>query len=48
MERMRERGVLVGVNGPHANVIKIRPPLVFDASNADRLLEALDASLASP
>lgn len=45
---MRERGVLVGVDGPHANVIKIRPPLVFSESDADRLLEALDLSLASP
>jgi 4-aminobutyrate aminotransferase-like enzyme/Ser/Thr protein kinase RdoA (MazF antagonist) len=47
MEGMRERRVLVGVDGPHANVLKIRPPLVFSAKDADRLLEALDASLAS-
>jgi len=48
MERMRERGVLIGVDGPHSNVLKIRPPLVFDSANAERLLEALDASLESP
>ncbi len=45
VERMRDLGVLVGVDGPHANVLKIRPPLVFSASDADRLLEALDVSL---
>jgi 4-aminobutyrate aminotransferase-like enzyme len=47
MERMRDRGVLVGVDGPHANVLKIRPPMVFDASDAERLLEALEISLSA-
>ena len=47
VERLREAGVLVGVEGPRRNVIKIRPPLVFSAADADRLLEALDAALAA-
>lgn len=38
-------GVLTGVNGPHRNIIKIRPPLVFSEKNATRALEALDGAL---
>ena len=29
VERLRERGVLTGTDGPHHNVLKLRPPLVF-------------------
>jgi 4-aminobutyrate aminotransferase-like enzyme/Ser/Thr protein kinase RdoA (MazF antagonist) len=45
-ERMRRRGVLLGTDGPHHNVLKIRPPLCFDAADADQLLAALDEALA--
>jgi 4-aminobutyrate aminotransferase-like enzyme len=37
--------VLVGIDGPHANVLKIRPPLVFDESHALQLTDALDRAL---
>ncbi len=40
--RMRERGVLLGTDGPHHNVVKIRPPMPFDERDADRLVETLD------
>lgn len=43
--RMRELGVLVGVAGPAANVLKIRPPLVFDDNHAKQLTAALDQAL---
>jgi 4-aminobutyrate aminotransferase-like enzyme len=43
--RMRDAGVLVGIDGPHANVLKIRPPLVFDESHVEQLTGALDAAL---
>lgn len=43
--RMRERGVLLGTDGPHHNVVKIRPPMPFAESDADILLDALAASL---
>lgn len=39
--RMRERGFLLGTDGPYHNVVKIRPPLPFDEHDATRLLEAL-------
>ena len=42
---MMSRGILVGSTGPHGNVVKIRPPLVFDRSHADLLAETLDAVL---
>ena len=42
---MRERGVLIGTTGPAANVLKIRPPLVLSMSEADVIIETLDASL---
>jgi 4-aminobutyrate aminotransferase-like enzyme len=38
---MRQRGVLVGRTGPHGNVLKIRPPLVFEEQHADQLLTTL-------
>ena len=43
--RMRELGVLVGVGGPGANVLKIRPLLVFDENHARQLTDALDQAL---
>ena len=45
-ERMRRRGVLIGTDGPHHNVLKIRPPLCFTAADAALLLAALDSALA--
>ena len=35
------RGILVGLIGRHRNLIKIRPPLVFDGSNADQVVATL-------
>jgi 4-aminobutyrate aminotransferase-like enzyme/aminoglycoside phosphotransferase (APT) family kinase protein len=46
-EAMRERGVLLSATGPAGNVLKIRPPLVFEHEHADLLLQALDEVLAS-
>jgi 4-aminobutyrate aminotransferase-like enzyme len=42
---MRRRGVLIGACGPHGNVLKIRPPLPFSASDVDRLTQTLDAAI---
>jgi len=43
--RMRERGVLLGTDGPYHNVVKIRPPMPFTAGDAELLVEAFDESL---
>jgi 4-aminobutyrate aminotransferase-like enzyme len=46
-EAMRERGILLSTTGPAGNVLKIRPPLVFQREHAEFLLQALDEGLAS-
>jgi 4-aminobutyrate aminotransferase-like enzyme/Ser/Thr protein kinase RdoA (MazF antagonist) len=44
--RLRERGILAGTDGPHHNVIKLRPPLIFSQADADLFVTTLDAGLA--
>jgi hypothetical protein len=46
VNRLRERGVLTGSDGPHRNVLKLRPPLVFSEPDADLFLATLDEVLA--
>jgi 4-aminobutyrate aminotransferase-like enzyme/Ser/Thr protein kinase RdoA (MazF antagonist) len=46
-EAMRERGILLGSTGPAGNVLKIRPPLIFQREHADLLLQGLDDVLVS-
>lgn len=43
---LRQRRVLISATGAEANVLKIRPPLVFTSDDAGRLIDALDASFA--
>jgi 4-aminobutyrate aminotransferase-like enzyme/Ser/Thr protein kinase RdoA (MazF antagonist)/murein DD-endopeptidase MepM/ murein hydrolase activator NlpD len=43
--RMRDRRVLLGTEGPHDNVLKIRPPMTFDSEAASALLDVLDEVL---
>jgi len=40
--RMRELGVLMSTDGPYENVLKIKPPMVFDANDITFLLETLE------
>lgn len=39
--RMKEHGILLGTDGPFHNIIKIRPPLVFNEENAAFLVRTL-------
>ena len=39
VNRLREQGVLTGTDGPHHNVLKLRPPLVLADADADLFLE---------
>lgn len=41
------RGVLMGTDGPHDNVIKLRPPMTFTRAHAEQLVDALDRSFAA-
>ena len=43
--RMRDHGILLGTDGPYHNVVKIRPPMPFDESNAKFLLETMEKIL---
>lgn len=43
----RERGVLMGTEGPHNNVLKMRPPMIFSRGNADHLVSVLDETFAA-
>jgi 4-aminobutyrate aminotransferase-like enzyme len=42
---MRDHGILLGTDGPYHNVVKIRPPLPFDESNADFLVATFEKIL---
>lgn len=43
--RLRELRILNSTDGPDANVLKLKPPLVFSAADADRYLEMLALAL---
>ena len=42
---MRQRRVLIGSDGPHDSVLKIRPPICFEEADATFFLEAMDDSM---
>jgi len=45
---MKENGILLSIDGPLENVIKIKPPIVFSKENADLVVEKLDMVLGDP
>ena len=45
-ERMKQQGILISTDGPCHNVLKIKPPMVFNRDNADQLVDALNKILA--
>jgi 4-aminobutyrate aminotransferase-like enzyme len=45
VNKMRDEGVLIGTDGPFHNVLKIRPPMPFNETDAERLVETLDLAL---
>ena len=40
--RLREHRILIGTEGPHDNILKIRPPLTLGIDDANMLLDRLD------
>lgn len=44
-ERMKDQGVLVYPNGRHGNILKIKPPMIFEAEHADMFASTLDRVL---
>jgi len=47
VELMKDKGFLLSTDGPLHNVLKIKPPLVFNKENAEAFIAALDSSLSS-
>ena len=45
LEGMKRRGILLSSDGPHDNVLKIKPPMVISAAECRRVVEALDECL---
>ena len=45
VNQMKKKGVLLSADGPDHNVIKIKPPLVFNKDNATFLVETMDLIL---
>jgi len=48
VERMKDRGVLMSTDGPFHNVLKIKPPMVFNKDDAHRLVYTLELVLGEP
>ena len=42
---LKDAGILIGTDGPHHNVLKIRPPMPFNKDNAAELLTSLSQCL---
>jgi len=47
VEYAKARGVLLSIDGPFSNVIKIKPPMVFNSTDADRLVAVIEGALAA-
>ena len=39
---LKERGILMSTDGPHNNVLKIKPPMVITLADIDMVLRGLD------
>lgn len=44
-EEMKNQGILISIDGPLHNVLKIKPPIVFNKQNADQYVNTLDKIL---
>jgi 4-aminobutyrate aminotransferase-like enzyme len=42
---MKDHGILISIDGPLYNVLKMKPPIVFSEKNADEVVNALDKIL---
>ena len=44
VEWMKDHGVLLSTEGPFHNVLKVKPPIVFSATNCNEFLDKFDAA----
>jgi 4-aminobutyrate aminotransferase-like enzyme len=47
VNRLRHRGILASADGPHANVLKIKPPMVITADDVEMAVRVMEEELAS-
>jgi len=45
LEKMKDRGLLIGKNGENRNVLAFQPPLVISEEDVDNMLKTLDEVL---
>lgn len=45
LQKMREANILLSLDGPYSNVMKLKPPLQFNQENADLVVKTLDRVL---
>jgi 4-aminobutyrate aminotransferase-like enzyme/Ser/Thr protein kinase RdoA (MazF antagonist) len=45
VNRLRDCGILCGTDGPHHNVLKLRPPLIFSEADADLFADTFESIL---
>ncbi len=45
LEKMKDRGIIIGKNGRYRNVLAFQPPLVITKDNVDEVVSNLDAVL---
>jgi 4-aminobutyrate aminotransferase-like enzyme/Ser/Thr protein kinase RdoA (MazF antagonist) len=47
VNNLRDRGVLIGSEGPKGNVLKLRPPMPFRSEHVDLVIDALTTALSA-
>ena len=47
VDMMRDKGVLLSTDGPHHNIIKIKPPMVINGEDVEYTVSCLDTILES-
>ena len=45
INKMKEIGILISTDGPHNNVLKIKPPMVFSRDNVQQIIRSLEEIL---
>ena len=45
VERMKDCGILTGIEGPHHNVLKLKPPMIFSRADVDLFMAVFEEVL---
>ena len=45
INKMKDSGILISTDGPHNNVLKIKPPMVFSRENTQKVIKSLKEGL---